>query len=364
MKKFITTILSLALVGSMSGAAFAENTATNGGGETSVPVNGIFTPAQAPSEVISADIVWDEMSFTYTAPSKGTWNPKTHAYENPVAGGWTWDNATEEKTEPVITVTNHSNTEIKAVLAFSTDIDGLNGTFSKDILVLATAENTEFDNAPKDEVTFTVGGSAIDASKSLGTVTVTVAKAEESATVVTTFEELQTAVNNGGTVKLGNDITLKNILEIRTEEPLVLDLNGHTLTGSDYGLTLALGICTVQGGNITVTDGMAIHNIGESLIIDRCTLSASISPLYSGGFSSVTTVKDSTIIRIPDSEYAVFNSEGTVFLEGTVNISGIIYGDVTVRPGTYNFDPADYVDASLYDITENTEAGTWTVTAK
>ena len=325
-----------------------------------ITVTGVYQSGAAGGEVISVDIAWEAMDFTYTAPSKGTWNPATHKYENAAAGGWKATGGTD----PKITVKNHSNTAVNANFTFASAVDGLNGNFTNNTLTLETAEGTERENAPTGETAFSVSGSAIDADKALGTITVTVAKAGETATVVTTFEELQAAVNNGGNVKLGNDITLSDALEIRAEEPLVLDLSGHTLAGSDNGLTLAFGICTIQGGSITVTDGMAVYNIGESLTIDRCTLSASTATLYSGGFSSVTTVKNSTLIRIPDSEYVVFNSEGTVFLEGTVNLSGIIYGDVTVCPGTYNFDPTSHVDANLYDLSANTEAGTWTVTAK
>ena len=107
---------------------------------------------------------------------------------------------------------------------------------------------------------------------------------------------------------------------------------------------------------------MAVTNIGESLTIDQCTLYSSLPTLYSGSSSTVTTIKDSTLIRTPDSEYAVFNDAGTVFLEGAVDITGLMEGDITVCPGTYNFDVSSYVDTALYDVTN--DGATWVVTAK
>ena len=359
MKKLLTGILTLALAAAMSVPAFAANSATNNGtAGTDITINGKFLAGSAAADVISVDIAWDEMSFTYTEGGKGTWNPESHAYDGATVGGWTATNGTN----PKITVTNHSNVDVQASFAFNGAIEGLIGSFTKNVLVLDTAENTARDNAPTGETAFSVDGTAIDADKSLGTITVTVAKADEPATIVTTFAELKAAVNNGGTVKLGNDITLESILEINTDSPLILDLNGHTITGDDFGISLVFGICTIQGGSITVTNGMAVNNVGESLTIDRCTLSSSNATLYCGSSSSVTTVKNSILIRDPDSEYAIFGDAGDVFLEGTVNISGIIEGNVTVRPGTYNFDVSSYVDTTLYDVTDN--GTTWTVTAK
>ena len=55
-------------------------------------------------------------------------------------------------------------------------MNGLNGSFTKTALVLDSAEGTELSNAPTGETAFSVSGSAIDADKSLGTITVTVRK--------------------------------------------------------------------------------------------------------------------------------------------------------------------------------------------
>ena len=324
-----------------------------------ITVTGVYQAGTAADEKISVDIVWEAMDFTYTAPSQGTWNPVTHTYDGATAGGWS-DNT------PAITVKNHSNVAVNATLGFAPDVTGVVGTFTEtsgtandNILELATAEGTEVANAPTATANFGISGAAIDANKTLGTITVSIAKDRG----VTTFEALQEAVNNGGTVKLGGDITLENDLDIQASTPLVLDLNGHTITGNGYGVILRYGDCTILGGSITVTGEAAVFNASDSLTIDQCTISSDINTaLYSGSTDAVITIRNSTLIRT-DNWYVICCDGGTVSLEGAVNLSGEIYGNVTVLPGTYNFDPTSYVDADAYTVTDNGN-GTWTVTAK
>ena len=344
---------------SLSVTAFA---ATNDGTQdTEITVNGTYTPGTTADEIISADIAWDAMDFTYTGASQGTWNPVTHAYEGAIEGGWS-------NNTPAITVTNHSNVAVNATLGFTANVTGVVGTFTEasgtendNILNLATAEGTEVANAPTATANFGISGAAIDADKTLGTITVTI----KTATVVTTFAELQAAVNNGGTVKLGGNITLEDTLIIETASPMILDLNGHTITGTYKSVYLMSGTCTIRGGSITVTSTNAVNNFGDTLTIDQCTISsASGCALYNG--SGDATVKNSTLSRT-DNWYVVYAAEGTVSLEGTVDLSGTIKendgGKVTVLPGTYNFDPTSYVDTNTYTVTDNGD-GTWTVAEK
>ena len=357
MKKFLSFILALVIALSLSVTAFAAtNDGTSG---TNITVNGTYTPGTAADDKISVDIVWDAMDFTYTAASQGTWNPATHAYDGATAGGWS-DNT------PAITVTNHSNVAVNATLGFTPDVAGVIGTFTEasgtandSVLELATAEGTDVANAPTATANFGISGAAIDADKTLGTITVAIAKAVETATVVTTFEELQAAVNAGGTVKLGGNITLSDYLNIDVASPLVLDLDGHTITGSDYGVWLRSGTCTIQGGSIT-SKTFAVSNSGGTLTIDQCTISSDSIALYSIDPLAVTTVRNSTLIS---ADHVISCDTGTVSLEGTVNLSGTIYGPVTVLSGTYNFDPGLY-NMSISGWCYENGDGTWTVTAK
>ena len=331
-----------------------------GNEDREITVNGSFVPGAAADEIISVDVAWEAMDFTYTGASQGTWNPATHAYEGAIEGGWS-DNT------PAITVKNHSNVAVNATLGFTANVTGVAGTFTEvsgtendNILNLATAEGTEVANAPTATANFGISGAAIDADKTLGTITVTIAK-----NFIDTFAELQAAVNNGGTVKLGGNITLEDTLIIETASPMILDLNGHTITGTYKSVYLMSGTCTIRGGSITVTGETAVCNYSGTgtLMIEDCTIRSELTALYNGATDAVTTVKNSTLIRDDSNEYVVFANSGTVSLEGTVNLSGIIYGNVTVLPGTYNFDPTSYVDADTYTVTDNGD-GTWTVAAK
>ena len=337
-------------------------------------VTGVYQSGTAADEKISVDIVWEAMNFTYTAASQGTWNPVTHIYDGATAGGWSDNN-------PAITVKNHSNTDIYATLDFTTDVTGIVGTFTEasgtandNILELATAVGTEVANAPTATANFGINGAAIDADQKLGTITVSIAKAVETATVVTTFAELQAAVNNGGTVKLGGDITLGNdvILAVSSSVPVILDLNEYTLTSNSNAPIQVQSdvICTIKNGTVTNTAHWmeAISNFG-TLTVQNCTLTANDSyPLYN---NCIATVTDSTL----NGNYygnSICNQQAysdtvALTLSGTVNTEGGIRNEyaasvVTVLAGTYTFDPTSYVDADAYTVTDNDD-GTWTVTA-
>ena len=150
----------------------------NGKGKYNIEISGTYTPGAAADEIISADIAWDAMDFTYTGASQGTWNPANHTYEGATEGGWS-------NNTPAITVTNHSNVAVNATLGFTANVTGVVGTFTEasgtendNVLELATAEGTEVANAPTATANFGISGAAIDADKTLGTITVTIAKAE------------------------------------------------------------------------------------------------------------------------------------------------------------------------------------------
>ncbi len=333
-----------------------------------ITITGVYQAGTTADEKISVDIVWDAMEFTYAAPSQGTWNPAAHAYEGATEGGWS-DNT------PAITVTNHSNVAVNATLAFTAAVDGVVGAFTEasgtendNILNLATAEGTEVANAPTATANFGISGTAIDATKTLGTITVTIKN------VIDTFAELQAAVNAGGTVKLGGNITLGDeTLVVGSSVPVILDLNGYTLTSnSNAHIQVQPGvICTVKNGTVTNTysDGEAVHNFG-TLTVQNCTLNANnYFPLYN---CCTATVTDSTlngkIIGNSICNDHAYSDTVTLTLSGTVRMDGGIYNNyntsvVTVLPGTYNFAPASYVDANTHTVTDNGN-GTWTVAAK
>lgn len=118
MKKFLATILTLALVFSMSTVALAEERTDNGLGydEEAVKINVVEdTTGQ---DVYHVVVVWEDLVFTYTEPNTGNWNVKTHVYDGPTTGGW-------DKTTATIKLENHSNVDIGYSAVLSENV--LNG---------------------------------------------------------------------------------------------------------------------------------------------------------------------------------------------------------------------------------------------
>ena len=169
MKKILSLILALALVMSLSINALAAEDNGNGEGEAAkIEISAIYRAGTAADEVVSVDITWGAMSFTYTDGADGKWDPATHSYGEKGTGTW-------KASDNAITVTNHSNTGIKASFTYTKAVETVTGTFSATELTLDTAEGTTKENAPAGSVTLELGGTmtAEDAGK-VGTVTISI----------------------------------------------------------------------------------------------------------------------------------------------------------------------------------------------
>lgn len=190
MKKLISAAIAVTMSATMSISAFAataidEDNATSAAnkaeGEYTIGVNGNVSTGTSAQDIISADIMWDAMDFTYTEGTKGTWQPGSHSYSNGTTGGWSTDKSG-------ITVKNHSNVGIDANFTFTAETGiTTTGTFytkgeddtytaiasvDAQMISLATAVGTEVANAPKGTIYFGVSGDAISGNKKLGTITV------------------------------------------------------------------------------------------------------------------------------------------------------------------------------------------------
>lgn len=178
MKKLLALLLAVAIVMTMSIPAFAEEvdeivddhsgsaTATDKEPSAEIGVYGNYLERLDSEKILSVVVSWTDMYFEYAKSQQGTWQPESHTYIGAKTdGAWLNDTAT-------ITIANHSNMAVTANLAFTANADGVTGTLSKPSVELATAVDTTVENAPKDNVTFTIGGSITEGTTDLGKITV------------------------------------------------------------------------------------------------------------------------------------------------------------------------------------------------
>lgn len=172
MKKIITIILALAMAATMSTVAFAE---TVGAGTKDIDVSAKYAGGVTTPTVISVDVTWGDMEFTYNVGGTQDWNAENHQYTANTSAHWTA--AGNE-----IKVTNHSNAAVKATFAFTADeaYNTVTGSFTAQELSLPTAvDKSTTDSALTKTTALTLGGT-IDSSVTnfakVGKVTVTIAE--------------------------------------------------------------------------------------------------------------------------------------------------------------------------------------------
>lgn len=354
----------------------------DGTGVTDIIINGTYIANESVGETVSVDIVWESMDFTYTAPSEGVWNPATHKYEGAIAGGWAPSNNIYP---PRIVLTNHSNVDIRADFSFNSAVDGLNGSFEKNSVVINTAVGTEFENAPMGENSFSVSGSAIDADKALGTITVTMSVLREAE--VSTEEELREALSAVGAtsskLRLTSDISLTDTLKLNkyNKGDCTIDLNGHTLS-CDTNTVLYTLQCNITFKNGTI----AANGTGEkytvradamsNITFENCTLKSEAYAALIVNSAKVRLV-DCTVdcektmytpiivMTTPIYSYtAVLTVKGNTsfFTKSYTKITKDTDSTLKLITGTYNFDPTSYADPNLCYVTS--DGTTWTVTPK
>lgn len=169
MKKVLSIVLAIAMIATMSVAAFAaagDKTLTATTGTASFDVNGTYKLGTK-TDKYKVVITWDD--FTYEYGSGETWNPETHNWD--LTAGGAWD--IEDKN---ITVTNHSSKAVNASAAYVATLAGTDFEFAGEGPV-ATADGTAVDAAPSITIvaTFKDNGKTIQSNQKLGTITVTIA---------------------------------------------------------------------------------------------------------------------------------------------------------------------------------------------
>lgn len=212
MRKFTKASLTLLLALSMSLSVSAASTTIEEASSTTIGVNGEYTPISGGDDKISVNLSYDDLTFTYSEGSKGTWNPQTHVYDGVMPPHW------EDKSVD-ITVTNNSNVAINADFTFAgvesnhnanKDNKVIRGIFSLPTVTLPSADCEEYrnsQNAPSDVTNFRIDPSSpgINEEQKIGDITVNISKINTPfiATVTgeTNLETLKsnitTALNNG-----------------------------------------------------------------------------------------------------------------------------------------------------------------------
>ena len=362
MKKLFSIILSLALIMSMSMTAFAADVEADGG-SASADVTGTYNAGSDSETVFSVDIVWSGLSFTYNEGGK-SWNAGTHSYDTTEAG-WAESNAS-------ITVTNHSNTAITATPTW-TAADGYGDvtmSFANEsgaeitYLALATADNGTdgaAGTATSGIIKVTPGGTlaATANNVTIGTITVTISA---SAIVVSDEAALAAALAAGGNIVLADDISLTSTLTVSATTPVVLDLNGNTITLSAEDWALVVN----EGSTLTLNDSDGNGSIKSSGATVYCYGTLIVNGgTYDSGMGRRTLLVNSTgNAVINGGTFTWIAVNGTLTMTGGTITSGLeANGTITVTGGTFPFDVSKYVDIENYDVITNDD-GTYTVTAK
>lgn len=416
-------MLAVALAAAMAVPAFAatpidtDNATSATGkdaGDYTIGVDGTYVAGTAAEDVISVDISWDAMDFTYTANME--YDVGSHTNKPNGTGSWSTNKAG-------ITVTNRSNVWVKTEFSFTasenTEITGSFYDSADSTTALTTpsfslqsGEDTTTDGegytTPGDTIYFGVGGSAIDENSSLGLITVKISK--ETWETVTTFKDLNAALTGGKNVKLGNDIDAAGSTIVLTANAK-LDLNGHSLTG--YAKNMGDVLITVGGTTESTTipgSLFVIDSVGGGKITNSNSgqnIGTAIGVAYSskltilGGELSANTVihavNNSEVVIAGGKLKAIDNSMNGILGLGisidsgsTLNITGgeisatndaislkyctaqisggtvtgnLVVGGatLTITGGTFSFDPTSRVDTSNYTVTTNDD-GTYTVT--
>lgn len=178
MKKLYSLLLAIMMIATIALPVFAEESVDANGGSANVNVNGVVQyTGSSETQTISVDVAWEDMTFTYVEGVHFGWNPENHEYAGAYEGYWENDRAD-------ITVTNHSNTEVNATLSFESGVDTVSGAFTEGsgtmddgVLELASAVDTEVEEAPTATATFNISGSISVSADVVGEITVLIESA-------------------------------------------------------------------------------------------------------------------------------------------------------------------------------------------
>lgn len=179
-----------------------------------------------------------------------------------------------------------------------------------------------------------------------------------NAETVSNEESLNTAINNGGDVTLGEDITLTDGLVIPSDKTVVLDLGEKTITAPSGKVAITNnGTLTIKGdGNVIANNNYAVLNHGKLLTINGGSYSKVNSDASqalivngwynneeSGGAYSEMVINGGTFdggsfIVLKNDSYGIMTINNGTFATSVATNTGIQESgkSLTINGGTFN----------------------------
>lgn len=167
MKKIIAATLALTLSMSMGNLVYAVE-------DQSADIKATYQAGKEITDTVySVDVKWGSLEYTYSSGVTKSWDPTTLKYkETSGTSSWTCQEGADQ-----ITVTNNSNADIAASLAYAGTESNITGTFSNSKIGLKSAEGTNVGESPSETTTLSLKGALSDTTalkKEIGNVTVTI----------------------------------------------------------------------------------------------------------------------------------------------------------------------------------------------
>ena len=167
MKKMIAATLALTLSMSMGNLVYAVE-------DKSADIKATYQAGKENTDTVySVDVNWGSLEYTYSSGVTKSWDPTTLKYkEASGTSSWTCQEGADQ-----ITVTNNSNADITASLAYDKTDSNITGTFTNSKIGLKSAEGTKVGESPSETTTLSLKGALSDTTaekKEIGKVTVTI----------------------------------------------------------------------------------------------------------------------------------------------------------------------------------------------
>ena len=167
MKKMIAATLALTLSMSMGNLVYAVE-------DKSADIKATYQAGKESTDTVySVDVNWGSLEYTYSSGVTKSWDPTTLKYkETSGTSSWTCQEGADK-----ITVTNNSNADITASLAYDKIDSNITGKFTNSKIGLKSAEGTSVGESPSETTTLSLEGALSDTTaekKQIGNVTVTI----------------------------------------------------------------------------------------------------------------------------------------------------------------------------------------------